>query len=256
LTVAYSKKSGAVVKNPTPRSQCPNCGRLLDLVLPECRHCGFELDDITVKGSDPGRDNPRKVLFAPVGLVITLLVYAVIVKLFLDHQYYDTPAFQAALKIHEVQQLLGRDDGRTATQEALVQALDLTLQAANLMPEDNWGLTRAQTISARMAERDIEVPRDLKRRMEFLGARERELALSRSSDLTITHRDLWNTDAVLEAPAVAIRVAAILGVVIALCWAYVYYQERRRRLVAEDKVTQQARLELRQLGAHRRGFRP
>jgi hypothetical protein len=251
----YRKVSGRAVKNPQPQSQCPSCGHLLDLVLPECRHCGYELEDTTATVADAEVSKGRRGPFIPYGLVITLVVYGALVKVFLDHQYYESAPFQAALKIHEVQQLLGRDDGRTATRDSLLQALDLTLQAANLMPEDSWGLRRAETIAARMAERSIDVPQESRRRMEFLGARERELAQGRASELNLTARDLWNVDAVLEAPALALKVAAILGVVIALCWGYVYYQGRLARQALGDKATKQTKRELRQLSAHRRGFR-
>ncbi len=239
-----------------PLTRCPKCGFLLDLALPDCRHCGEPLpadpqEPPPEEETKPKRaSGPRR--FIPVGLVVTLAVYGVLVQLFLSYQYYSAPEYQAALRLHEAQELLGSDDGRTASRENLTRALDLSLEAASLVPSNTWAQKRAEITLARMRERDVEIPIDLRRKMDFVGAKWREIQDDQASVFPIGARDLWDVDAVLAAPRIVLKVAMILGVAIALAWGYFYYQELRRRRLAEDKRLALLKEDLRQLNSHRR----
>jgi hypothetical protein len=245
-------------KKARPLTRCPSCGFLLDPALPDCRHCGAQLPDdeptaaieTTASASKKRAATPGR--FIPWGLIATLVVYAAVVQIVLSQQYYTSSEYQAAVRLHEVAELLGSDDGRTVPRDDLTRALTESLEAASLMPENAWTHQRAELIAGRMRERAMEVPEDLRRKMEFMGARWREMQDARGFDLPIGSRDLWDVDAVLAAPRTVVKFALIGAVLIALVWGYLYYQEALRRRAAESERIAGIKKDLRQLNMHRR----
>jgi hypothetical protein len=132
----------------------------------------------------------------------------------------------------------------------------LSLDATNLMPENAWAHRRAELIAGRMRERSIDLPEDVRRKMNFSGAKWTAIQDERSFSLGIAPRDLWDVDAVLEAPRTAMKGAIFIAVLIAVVWGYIYYQEHLRRRTIEDDKQAGLKEDLRQLNSHRSRLKP
>lgn len=244
-----------------PSSRCAQCGHLLDPLLPDCRHCGAPVPDPEEPSAaadpfqDVGPQKPpprRKPRLFPIGLLVTLAVYGLLAREYIRREYYQSPQFQAAVRLRQAQELLGRDDGRTARREDLLEALRLSVDAAGILPDNAWAHRRAEIIAARMSERRVDVPDAIRRKMDMLGAKWRRMQDDRTWELPVTARDLWDVDAVIRAPRTAVNVAIGVGFVIVLVWASMVYQDRLRRRAAEDQKRTELKEDLRDLNLHRR----
>ncbi len=229
-----------------PPSFCPSCGRMLDLVLPECAHCGTRIARVAKKRKKSG-------LPIPWGLLIMLGLYFGGIFAFTQYEFYNSPQYIAARHMRAAEQLLGPNNGRTAKLPELTEALDHLLEALKQLPEDEWCHEQVEQVVIRLQERGHRMSSEKQRLLDSLSMRFKRAEESSKPMLWVGARDIWDFNSIADLPDKIIRYSWVGGLLIFVFWLYVRLQDRKRRDAFLDDKDEERREELEELGSHRRG---
>jgi hypothetical protein len=181
--------------------------------------------------TDPGRvpDAARPSL-VPWGLLIALAIYAAVASGFAVWHLWHSPDYQAARHYRMSVALLGKDRGRTATRETLVEAYGDLLEAAVRVPEVRDFHDALESLNWRFEERHWTIPGDLRRRAEAVATLYTRIQMERRPLLAVGARDRgWDPDQLLDEPMRLAFWFGLGGMGIVVAWAYLRFGERARR---------------------------
>lgn len=218
---------------------------MLDLVLPECAHCGTRI----ARGP---RAQKKSRFPIPWGLFIVLGLYFGSVYAFTQYEFYNSPEYVAARHMRAADQLMGPNGGRTAKLPELEEALDHLLAALEKMPEDAWSHQQVEQVLIRLKERGYEVPKEKQRLLDMLARKYALADQAKRPVLIIGARDIWDFNSIAEMPDKIRRYSWFGGLLIFLIWLYIRWQDMKGADAFLDEKDDERRQELEELGAHRR----
>lgn len=188
----------------------------------------------------------------PWGLIVLLVLYFGGIWLYVRLEYHHSPRFQAARHLRDASLLLGGDDGHTAPLEDLQKALDHLLAALSVYTDDPWAHQRLEQVIRRLKERKATLSREQQGSADALSQVYRRLQERRAAILLVGAYDLWDVDAVLNAPQEIMTKSVYGGLLIVLFWMYRARQERRLLgRMALDRQDERQR-DLEELDQHRK----
>jgi hypothetical protein len=188
----------------------------------------------------------------PWGLIVLLVLYFGGIWLFVRLEYHHSPRFQAARHLHDASLLLGSDDGRTAPLEDLKKALDHLLAALSVFTDDHWAHQRLEQVIRRLKERKVSLSREQQGSADALSQVYRRIQDGKAAILVVGVYDLWDVDAVLNAPQEIMNKSVYGGLLIVLLWMYRARQESKLLgRMALDRQDERRR-DLDELNRHRK----
>jgi hypothetical protein len=231
--------------------------------LPDCPECGAHVPesddhhdkDIEFTKTDPGgpRKAQRKSRFhVPWGLFILLGGYAAVSYTYIHFKDLDSPQYRAAMHLRSASQILGKDSGSSATNDQLLEAYNHLIESLILFPDDRWAHDQLEKVEWTLAVRGRKPPPELKRRADMLASAYQNIQAGRTSVLPVGPRDIWDIDAVVDAPGRLVRYFTFGGLVIILLWSYKEFQDYQFHRKHEDEKHLDRREDLRDLDSHRR----
>lgn len=157
----------------------------------------------------------------PWGLFIVLVLYALGVWAYVWLTVWQSPEYVAAQHSERATELLGVDEGRTASGDALRVAFDEVLEAARLLPEEEQFAERLERLRGRFAERRLRLDPERVHRAEAVSASARRVREARAPVLVVGARDRkWAPDQLAEKPR-RIFLWSLPGAVLVIAiWAY------------------------------------
>jgi hypothetical protein len=165
----------------------------------------------------------------PWGLVVLLTGYAAAVLIYVWSAFWSAPEYQAAQHYQRARALLGADDGRRSSPEALEGAYVELLEAARLLPQLRSLQEALQRLDWRLEERKLSLPRELKQRAAAVATSWKRIDEQRQPLLVTGVRERgWAPDQVLEGPERALRWAGLGGLLLAGLWAWWKLREGQR----------------------------
>lgn len=197
----------------------------------------------------------------PYGLFIVLGVYALLVLLYVWRTYWTSPEYLAAGHLDAAAALLGVDDGRKASKEALTQAYVHYLEAARLVPRVTLIHQRVESMRWRFEERGFKLDHDLQMRAEAVAVLWQRIQQEQEPLLVTGTRDRgWNAAELLSGPGRTLEYSLPGGLVIVVIWAWLRFSGRRVREQEHEAGLQQLEAEVAAVEAQRkrpsRGGRP
>lgn len=206
----------------------------------------------------PAPPAPAKRRFPiPYGLFIALAVYAVAVLAYIKFEYWDAPGYVAAEKYSRALWLLGADDGRKCSEAQLTEAMELTLEAARLVPDEKSLAEHTERLRYRFEERKFKIPKDLERHAELVSATAQRREREKDPWLVVGVRDRgWGPEQLLGGPKRAVLWSIPGGVLIILIWAYGQFNARKIREREHEDDLKKAEAEVKALGQFREGLKP
>lgn len=173
----------------------------------------------------------------PWGLLVALAVYALAVVGYAWATYWRTDNYKAAQSYAAAWQLLGHDEGLSATPEQLTQAYALLLETARLKPDVKDVHDQLERLNWRFEERRMKVPEDLRRGAEAVAILWQRIQQARAPILVVGVRDRgWAPDQLIEGPKRLFRWSPIGGLLIIALWAYGRFNAQR--VAAQTKESQ------------------
>ncbi|GMU62142.1 MAG: hypothetical protein AMXMBFR34_39050 [Myxococcaceae bacterium] len=192
----------------------------------------------------------------PWGLFIVLGVYGLAVLAYVKFQYWDSPQYQAAQKYARALYLLGVDDGRKCSEAQLVEAMELVLEAARLVPDEIELAKHSERLRFRFEERKFKIPKDLERHAELVSATAQRREREKDPWLVVGVRDRgWGPEQLLGGPRRAVFWSIPGGVIIILIWTYGRFSARAVREKEHEDDLKKSEAEVRALGKFREGLK-
>jgi hypothetical protein len=137
----------------------------------------------------------------PYGLFLVLGVYALMVLIYVWSTYWRSPEYLAAEHYQQAADLLGLDDGQTASKEALLSAYEHYLEAARLVPKATVLQKRVEAMRWRLDQRGFKLDHDLTMRAEAVAMLWQRIQQQGDPLLVVGARDRgWQPDQLLEGP--------------------------------------------------------
>lgn len=166
----------------------------------------------------------------PYGLLIVLAVYALMVLVYVWGTYWNSPEYIAAEHYQQAADLLGLDDGKTASKEVLLSAYGHYLEAARLVPKSTALQKRVEAMRWRMDERGFKLDHDLAMRAEAVAMLWQRIQQQGEPLLVVGARDRgWQPDQLLEGPTRSVLYSLPgAGLLIAI-WAWLRFSGRAVR---------------------------
>jgi hypothetical protein len=166
----------------------------------------------------------------PYGLLIVLAGYALAVLLYVWATYWNSDAYLAAEHYVAAEDLLGLDDGRSASKETLLVAYNHYLEAARLMPRVKILHERVEAMRWRFEERHFKLDHDLQMRAEAVAMLWQRIQKQEDPLLVVGARDRgWTPSALLAGPARTVLFSIPgAGLIIAI-WAWLRFSGRAVR---------------------------
>ena len=166
----------------------------------------------------------------PYGLFIVLAVYGLLVLGYVWKTYWLSPEYLAAERLQEATDLLGLDDGRSASKETLLKAYNDYLEAARLMPRVKFLHQRIESMRWRFEERGFKLDKDLEMRAEAVAMLWQRIQQEHEPILVVGARDRgWVPAQLLEGPTQTFLYALPGALVIVVVWAYLRFSNKRMR---------------------------
>lgn len=244
-------------------SYCAECNGSLDPYLPDCPHCGAQVDhdghghhdsDIVVhRGRDKKIEVGRKWKFhVPWGLFLVLGLYAAGAYSYVQYTNSTSPQTLAAKHLAVAEDILGKDNGESAKSDQLQVAYQELIDALTITPEDAWGHQQLEVVTWELNRRGQKPPAELKRRGDFLAASWQNMQAAKTSQLPESPRERFGLDELEDSASRAKRYIALGSLIIILLWAYKEFQDYKFMHRREDEHEVLHREELLDLGSHRR----
>ena len=206
---------------------CPNCSEILPRDSKKCPRCGEDLQydadeimmDLALKA--------RKKSIIPWGMILFFALYLAAAYTFLTYYTKTTPEYRAALHFDKGDRILGEDDGRTAETKQLIEAFDEYIAGTKLVPYDDYGQIRLETILRRLTERNIRLDKKQQRELDLIGNMRAFEAQKRKPILFVGVRDIWDIDALEAMPLKFFRYSLVVIVFIMFLWIIRSWRLRR-----------------------------
>lgn len=181
----------------------------------------------------------------PWGLFIALSVYAVAVVTYVWVSTYRSPEYQAAEHYERAQELLGLDDGRSATRPQLEEAYGHLLEAARLMPRLKELHQRTEAMRWRFEERGWRLDADLTYRAEAVALLWRQAEDAAAPILVVGARDRgWAPEQLMAKPQRIFGLSLVGALAICLVWAYLKWSGHRVRAADHELSIRELQAEL------------
>lgn len=188
----------------------------------------------------------------PYGLFIALAVYALAVVGYVWATYWNSPAYLAAEHFAAASELLGLDDGRKASQQALTEAYGHYLEAARLMPRVKLLHDRTEAMRWRFEERKFKMDHDLQMRAEAVATLWQRIQTEEEPILVVGMRDRgWQPAQLLEGPGRTFLFALPGGLVIVVIWAFLRFSGRKVRTDEHEAELKKLEAEVKALDGQR-----
>jgi hypothetical protein len=166
--------------------------------------------------------------------------------------YWNNPVYQAAEQYDAALVLLGLDDGRKCSEQELVQAMGLVLEAARLVPAEPALAKHVERLRWRFEERHFKLPLDLARHAEIVSAAARRVQESKEGWLPVGAHDRgWAAEQLLAGPKRAVLWSTPGVVLIILVWAWGRFGARAVREREHEAELKQVEQEVAELAAAR-----
>jgi hypothetical protein len=176
----------------------------------------------------------------PYGLFIVLAVYALLVLGYVWATYWNSPEYLAAEHYAQASDLLGLDDGKTASKEILLSAYNHYLEAARLVPRALVLHKRVEAMRWRLDERGFKLDHDMQMRAEAVSMLWQRIQQEQDPILVVGARDRgWQPAQLLEGPGRSFLYALPGGLVIILIWGWTRFSGRRVREQDREKELKQ-----------------
>jgi len=188
----------------------------------------------------------------PWGLFIVLAVYALLVLGYVWATYWNSPEYLAAEHYAEAADLLGLDDGKTASSEIVLSAYKHYLEAARLVPRAEVLHKRVEAMRWRLDEHHYKLDHDLQMRAEAVAMLWQRIQQEQDPILVVGARDRgWQPAQLLEGPGRSFLYALPGGLVIILIWGWTRYSSRRVRAQEHEKELKQIEADVAAVEAER-----
>ncbi|MBI3182560.1 MAG: hypothetical protein HYZ28_10520 [Myxococcales bacterium] len=195
-------------------------------------------------------------LFVPWGLLLALGVYATAVLWYIQHTYWSSPEYQAAVHLYRAQEILGVDGGRKAPRERMLEAYQHLLEAARLMPQVKELHELLERLNWRFEERKLGLPSELRLRAEAVAAVWQRIQRERQPILVVGVRDRgWAPDQLAEGPGRAFRWSLLGVLLIVVAWGYGRFNEKRSRERKREEEIRAMEREVEELAGQREKLR-
>jgi hypothetical protein len=166
----------------------------------------------------------------PYGLFIVLGVYAVLVLGYVWATYWNSPEYLAAEHFAQATELLGLDDGHSASKETLIDAYKHYLEAARLVPRALVLHQRVEAMRWRLDERGFKLDHDLQMRAEAVAMLWQRIQQQEDPMLVVGARDRgWVPAQLLDGPTRAFLYSLPGAGLIVAVWAYLRFSGKRVR---------------------------
>jgi hypothetical protein len=181
----------------------------------------------------------------PYGLFIVLAVYAVLVLGYVWGTYWSSPEYLAAGHYQQAADLLGIDDGRSASKDALFSAYTHYLEAARLAPKVTELHRRVESMRWRIDERGFKLDTDLEMRAEAVAMLWQRIQQEGAPLLVVGAKDRgWAPDDLLEGPGRSFLYSLAGGLLLILIRAWLRYSGRAVRALEHEQELKQMEAEL------------
>jgi hypothetical protein len=192
----------------------------------------------------------------PLGLVIVLGLYTAMVLGYLQASYWGTPEYQAAKHYAAALVLLGSDDGRTCSERALREGLELLTEAARLHPADPGLAKHLEHLRWRFDERHLALSAEQIRSIELVSASARRADEARAGWLPIGAHDRgWAPEQLLMSTQTVMLWSIPGFVLIIALWGYTQWSSRAARAREHEAELRRLEHEIEELGDFRRVVR-
>lgn len=201
-------------------------------------------------------ENKRPPFPFPWALVVALAAYYGLVTGYVWLQYWDSPEYAAALHLQQAGGLLGKEDGRTANQEQLLEAYSHLLEAVRLLPDEAWIHKELERVHARIEQRGWQLPQDLKHRADAVAIVTERREAARKPILAVGARDRgWDPESLLAGPGKTFAWSLVGAFGIVVLWAQVRFSSRRMREEDREVELRKMEEEVERLGEWRKGLK-
>lgn len=193
----------------------------------------------------------------PWGLLIVLSVYAAGVYAYIWTNYYDSPEYKAAQGYARALSILGVDDGRRCSEADLNKAFELTMRAAQLLPEERMLIDHLEALRHRFDERKFKLNKEWVQAVEMMSARTLRIEQERKAYMVVGSRDRgWAPDQLLAGPERIVLWSIPGAVFIIVFWAYTQFSRRAKDEQEHEAKLKKQEQEVEELGHFRRRFGP
>jgi hypothetical protein len=166
----------------------------------------------------------------PYGLFIVLGVYAVGVLGYVWQAYWNSPEYLAAEHYAAATEMLGLDDGHSASKETVFDAYKHYLEAARLMPRVKTLHERVEAMRWRLEERGFKLDHDMQMRAEAVAMLWQRIQQEHEPILVVGARDRgWVPSQLLEGPTRTFLYSLPGAALIVVVWAYLRFSGKRVR---------------------------
>ena len=192
-------------------------------------------------------------LGVPWGLFVALGIYALLVLGYVWATYWRSAEYQAAVNWDQAWSILGRDEGRSATQVELTLAYRHLLEAARLKPEVKSFHTELERLNWRFSEKKWEVPPDLRHASEAVASLWQRIQQERKPILVVGLRDKgWAPEQLVKGPKRVLMWSPVGGLLVIAVWAYGRFNVKRVREQEKEVEAQKLERELAERAQMRR----
>jgi hypothetical protein len=199
---------------------------------------------------------PRQKFPVPWGLFIALGVYALGVTGYIWVAYWSSPEYQAAEHYNSAWEILGRDEGRKAPREQMLEAYEHLLEAARLMPQVKSLHDQLESLNWRFEERKLRLPPEYTLRAGAVASVWQRIQAEQQPILVVGARNRgWAPDQLADGPATTVKWSMIGVLIIVVIWAWGRFNGNRLRAVEHEQELRKMEREVKEL-AQRPAPRP
>jgi hypothetical protein len=189
----------------------------------------------------------------PYGLFIALAAYSLLALGYVWQCYWNSAEYQAAEHFAQASALLGLDDGRAASKEALLVAYTHYLEAARLVPREKLLHERVEAMRWRFDARGFKLDHDMQMRAEAVAMLWQRIQQQEDPLLVVGARDrAWAPAQLLAGPTNTLLFALPGALCIVVVWGYLSFSGMRVRAQQHEQELKALEAEVAARGAQRR----